>query len=607
MIRFKKATYELLCLTMIIIFVGINTYLMLELYIKRSNFNKSLKYTSELTEVQNTNIHVNKLFYFNQINVFYYPSYKWIFNNRIYQYSSHLLIKNFVPKQIDSIIIMAEDFRESDVLYAFRCVLKSLSSGAQISFKISKVFNFTNNIRRVQCDITVPVNFNNVDNVQIAIMNIFDFKSDSTNLTENDIVSHFYKLPYNMMNFQTPRIINVPDKKLPQIAHCVHYTYDLVAQDIDKILNWIEHQKQIGVKKIVFYNANIHKLLEDTIYKRYDKDFIEIRPYHIHYEAICDYNRINYFKLKDVVKYQAMNDQCENAYYNVFDNPSLNLKNRRRHQKITSNDCYSSLQPLYQYVSYYDFDELIYPRDKSFSTHNQALDCETSNFCKISKNYAQAWDLYEYINYLIKKSFKNSTNVSSIYFKNAFYLEPNYYSKQLMMDINEMITKNYKYFKNTTKFLNNNNNQTALRLHLKFKNKYGHYFLIYPNDFDYIKDLYETFTHMECINEIVNKDFDGAIEFSFRRFLFLATSDDLHRGKSIYNTDNVDGIFAHFTTFVRTNSERLIVDINDGILSHFRNDLYKNAKELSSSIRNLKVDIEYYLHLVSKYSSTCLQ
>ena len=148
-------------------------------------------------------------------------------------------------------------------------------------------------------------------------------------------------------------------------------------------------------------------------------------------------------------------------------------------------------------------------------------------------------------------------------------------------------------------------NTTVMKVHLKFINHHGHFFLIYPQDYDYVKQLYDTFSQIQCIHESVSIQTDKSLDSIFKRFLVLATTRDHHMGKSIHNTDNVDAVFTHYSSNVKTGSKSIDVNINDGVLSHFRNDLYFLARQLKSSIRNLKIDIEYYLNLISNYSNIC--
>lgn len=536
--------------------------------------------------------------------VFFYKTYEWMLNNRVYQYSAQLLIRNNTIVQIDSIITTRGDFNDDAVKQAFRCVIKSFKNDYEKQFRINVAYHFVGFIKRVICN--TDLHLSDINDVGVAIIDLFDYKSGGVILSENDLDKMDLKLPKNMMNFQKPRLIFLQEAKLQQIAHCVHYSYNLAVDDMDKIMKWIEIQKNFGIKKIIMYDTSIHDLLRKAVYEVYDKSFIDVRPYYIQFEAICDFNRLNVFKIFDIVKYQTMKDQCEDAFYNVFDNPTYSSKNRWKHQKITSNDCYSSLQHIYQFVSYFDFDEIIYPRmfriDNSLSLDKKSS-CDAADLCEQASKYKRKIDLHQFITQIIKtKSHHSMNKISSLYFTNGVYLEPNLHVKQIMSSLYDLITYNQSYFNLPS---NKIDNSSVAKIHLKLTHHYGHYFLVYPHDYEYIKLLYESYVKIECIHESVVRQVDSNLNPTFKRFLFLATERDHHMGKSIHNTDNVLAVFTHYSTNVKPNTNIIEVNRNDAILSHFRIDLFFLARQLKSNITNLKIDVEYYLHLISNYSNIC--
>ena len=127
----------------------------------------------------------------------------------------------------------------------------------------------------------------------MAIINKLDFNDKSENVNDIESGKMFFQLPHNMINFQKPRIIHMPQSKIPKIAHCLHYTYNYLEIGIDKILKWLEYQKSVGIDKIILYNSDRHNILENAVYSKYNLSFIEIRPYYINYDIICDFYRLN--------------------------------------------------------------------------------------------------------------------------------------------------------------------------------------------------------------------------------------------------------------------------------------------------------------------------
>ena len=210
--RFIEKIFRFLCF---IFFLLLNLSLIFQIYLGRINITST---HNELI-IENNESNGNIL---NRTN-------KWILNNRLYQYSSSLLVKNGLLKQIDSIILLTTDFEEYEIKHTFRCILKWTESSDEIEFSVDSVYNLSSNLRRVQCEVNKDINNSILTSIAIAIINIYDFKKydESTSLSKEEIESTFYKLPRNMMNFQTPRIIEIPEKKLEKVAHCVDYTYNI--------------------------------------------------------------------------------------------------------------------------------------------------------------------------------------------------------------------------------------------------------------------------------------------------------------------------------------------------------------------------------------------
>jgi hypothetical protein len=540
-----------------------------------------------------------------QTNITYFQTNTWIFNNRVFQYSSHLFIQNGKPTQIDSIIMTIDEVKESIVNDSFICLLKSVESGIELYYEITKIYSFKfSNAKRVKCDIRDDINFE-INNIVVAIINKLDFING--NVDYKIIKNHKipFKLPWNMISFQKPRIIYKPVKKIKKVAHCLHYTYNINQIDVSRILKWLDYQKSVGIDKIIIYNSDKESSWQNEIYLRFDKKFVDLRKYYIKYDDICDVVRLNKFKLEDISKYLLMKKYCEDLFYNKFDDPVDDPINRWKHQKLSCNDCYTSFEHVYEFVSYYDFDEIIYPRKSNlevFSTLNiHHTPCNETSVCQLAEDYKKSFNLYEFTKDLIKRSYTSKEHFISLYFPNAFYLEENDYVKQLMLDMNKVITENKTFFKNNTKSNN-------MLIHFKFTKNHGHIFVITPKDYNHIEMICNTYKMMSCIynkfNDRINKNL---VHSTFKRYLYFISNDNEQLGKLIHFTDNVYALHTHYPLFHLPNNNRFNLNAKDAVLMHFRSDLIKKAKDQNSSITNLKIDLEYYLHLISNFSSICLK
>ena len=544
----------------------------------------------------------NKISHKLQNDTKYYQTNYWMFNNQVFQYSVHLFVKNEEPFQIDSIIMMNEEVENIKVQNHYSCMLKSIKTGEELYFNMTTILSFKlSNSKRVKCNIKGKLKIN-LDDIVVAIINKLDFNDKSENVNDIESGKMFFQLPHNMINFQKPRIIHMPQSKIPKIAHCLHYTYNYLEIGIDKILKWLEYQKSVGIDKIILYNSDRHNILENAVYSKYNLSFIEIRPYYINYDIICDFYRLNLLKEENIIKYQVLKDYCEELFYTRFDDPSYNSTNRWKHQKVSCNDCYTSFEHVYEFVAYYDFDEIIYPRKASMNAYlslgNNEEMCYQSNFCLLSSNFETSFDLYNYTKDILKRTYHSKDPLGSVYFTNAFYLEENYYVKKLIDDLGNIITNKRNFFESKDKTEN-------ISIHLKFTRNLGHTFFIKSDDYDHLKQIYDSYMLMACIYDRFNSKLNNKLDLTFKRFLYFITEKDHQLGKLIHYTDNIYAIHTHFSLFKKDFSQKFYVDINDGILTHFRSDMFKKAQERKSSILNLKIDLEYYVHIVSKYSNTC--
>ena len=147
-----------------------------------------------------------------------------------------------------------------------------------------------------------------INNIVVAIINKFDFIREEIDFKIIKNHKTLFKLPWNMISFQKPRVIYKPIKKIPKIAHCLHYTYNINQIGLDKILNWLDYQKSVGIDKIIIYDSDKAKILQTAIALRFNKEFVDVRSYYIEYDNICDIRRLNTFRQEEVSKYQLMKD-----------------------------------------------------------------------------------------------------------------------------------------------------------------------------------------------------------------------------------------------------------------------------------------------------------
>ena len=523
-------------------------------------------------------------------SLFYFKQNNWMLNNRVFQYSSYVAIKNNrIVKVVGFILTKTVFKRNNELKGTFMCIIKFIKTSNENYYNASNVVDFVGRIKKIECDIIE--NIMEYENIVIAIVNRNEFKNNVDDFDDSDLENVTHKFLKSMISFQIPNKIFIRNQKLLEVATCVHYTHEV---SITKVLRWLDIQQSIGIKRIIIYSSEI-ELLKKKIYEIYDQTFVEIRPYIIHLKNICDAQQYDNFEHLGKVKYQALKDRCENEYYINFDN---SIKNSIwDHQVVTSNDCYLSFKFNYDIVAYYDFDEIIYPRSFRFDDSLSSTSCNT--FCDSKNNRFKRADIYSFFMSLVHKKNISKAHVSSVEFTHALYIKFNQNFKIFMKKLNEIIKNNEIYFKQDKNLFNDEN---ALRLALKLSPKNYHGFIIYPDDYNYLQSLSNSLVRItECFGKLARFQED-AQDHSFNRFIFFTKGKYLR--KFIHFTDNVDAVYANFNEFTKDGTQLIVADVNEGVVSHFRND-FVEIKSENSSIKNLKIDLEYFFILISR-SNKCL-
>jgi hypothetical protein len=415
-----------------------------------------------------------------------------------------------------------------------------------------------------------------------------------TDYTDDDVgtMQPANKFSYRMINFQKPMHIVRKSEKKKAIAQCVHFSYSITEKGLISIIKWLGLQKRIGIDKIVIYDSNGDNLFRQ-INAQFDGYFVEIRPYHIQKDDMCHLHKRDNMTSEHL---QAAYDQCLKLYYKHFSSPVAVSVNRWKHQAITANDCYRTLSKTHEYVSMYDFDEIILPRQYNMSNFEEARDpfnCDRLNsICTLNKMPS---NLYDYITNLVKRRFdKPITKLNSIVFKHGAYLAQTFSIQDFFSRIKGIL-------------IDPNSVTYPVKLKLSLILNYGHSFEITQTDLDYLKYLHETYTSLKCLYDrhfFLKKNFDE----DFARFVYFTTNKDHQMGKCIHYTNNVKLIFTHYPISMASDTHSLEVERHENIVSHFRQEYYALARNLVSSINNVGVDVEYFLFVFRNFlqKNNCL-
>lgn len=360
----------------------------------------------------------------------------------------------------------------------------------------------------------------------------------------------------------------------------------LKKQDYKDLLWWIELNKLIGYKKIVFCNISIANTYEfNKLFDRY-KNFVEVvqfkyLPNFIDVNATSNPHQYltSYFQLKKNGKYHK-------STRNMFDN--LNQK-----------ECYWNNAGKYEHIAIIDIDETVIPRinSKILISDNfeflKSIDIDESFFkndffnifnheLKCSKSKGKYIDLY------LKKLNLFDEN---LYFKMAFYLSDHILSEifdSIEKYFNSVNTDNFSltHYINVTHFKPIRNNNTVYNYSISIE---GH------DEIKYAKNLLLLYKNIALHSkEFYNKTF---IHYShkFSSFFYLyGRGVTEYCGKTIHNTEKTYDFWVHYPV----GSKKLRIPFNDGHSSHFRDEFEINNPFTkfngSIPIKELVFDFNYF-------------
>ena len=398
-------------------------------------------------------------------------------------------------------------------------------------------------------------------------------------------------LPYSFISYQWPIIVDKIKNVSKTVSSCLHFTYGTVAGHLE---NWIDIHLSFGIAEIVIYDGTSNFELTEKFQNKYKRENrLKIVPYRINQTDLCSrLPKTEFAKIEELLK-----KYCLKFHELEFKNF---ISGRSKHEQITSNDCYTQMSKKHEFITYYDADEFVFPRsfdidmEPSFDYDNKTSFCSKEPF-QPKDTGMNGSSMYFYIDGLVEKyrDGRDKDKLSSISFDHAAYLVANNESDKLIQDLGSIINKN--------------NNATQFPIKVVFgdpKNKRGHTFIIEKEDLDHAKRLFKEY---KSIFQPDKKFLISKLDSTLQRSLVLITEHQLRWPKCIYYHKNVNALFIHYPTDLLPDTWQLKPNAIDGhFLSHFRKD--SNVffqSNLESSIKKLKIDLEYLRLYLKKYSSIC--
>jgi hypothetical protein len=357
------------------------------------------------------------------------------------------------------------------------------------------------------------------------------------------------------------------------IGHCVHLIRDLNQNRSKRLLNWTKMQKKIGIKEIRLYIFNVTGDVVSSIRENNSNDFIKIIYHHTKFEDVCkkEIKRLNSNPSSIFFRKQHM--ICENAFKIYFNFNDEMISNA--HERINTNDCFFNYKYEYEYVSNYDFDEIILPRNMN---NMEKLTCNNSLSTFQNINY----NIYDYVDKLFSSYGKFITSCLS--FENVIFFPNNHHLDVFLEDL-----KNNQKYPNSISYKWNGLNHKTIN-----------YLMNSNDDLKYSKNLFYNSYLYKCLQNHYQNLFKELIEDNWNNA--IASVVNSRSGKSIFNTDNTEAVNQHFSSNSRYSIIRK-VPLNLGFTGHFREDISGFIDNQIYPINFFIVDIEYYLFLISLNSN----
>ncbi|CAF1133746.1 unnamed protein product [Brachionus calyciflorus] len=237
------------------------------------------------------------------------------------------------------------------------------------------------------------------------------------------------------------------------------------------------------------------------------------------------------------------------------------------HERMCTNNCLLESKYEYEYLTNYDFDEFVFPRN-FMTNHVKQSDYDLENIDLTLNN-----NIMDYISKLNKKYGKN---ISYYAFENVLFLNEHAFLNKKIVNLEKNETSiEYKF--------------PPCNLVYKFDSR---------NDSEWVNAVRKIQPYVSGLNETIKKS--EILNYKLNNLVgSLVNNRD---GKSIYNTNFTESLNQHFAWTTTKNSIKVPIDF--GYVSHFRDrDLVINK---TFDLAQVYYDIEYYNFLYKLISNNLL-
>lgn len=328
---------------------------------------------------------------------------------------------------------------------------------------------------------------------------------------------------------------------------------------LSRMLNWLEFQKRFGYQKIKLYLFQVSDQVERVLTEHGENLglSLDLVDYRFSYESLCRHQISLYEENRNSSLRKSLLDACTNFVSYYFDPRKDTVVNS--HEKVCTNDCLSNFKYEYEFMTNFDFDELLLPRKIMINNYSALIkESNTSNY-----------DIYEYASDLVRKY---GSNIASFRFEHVLFLDHFDYEflKNVFSKLSQVI---YKYYKN----------QETLQFRIQIEDELLIGFLRESQQL--VLSLNETIWKKSKIDEIWNRPY--AINLQNRL------------GKSLFVSKWTEMCNQHTIEYRSGDSEEKVLPLVDGFSSHFRELIEGFFTGALMDFNRFLLDLEYYKFLAN--------
>lgn len=491
----------------------------------------------------------------------------WIFNQRVAQYSTKIVLDNRGDVIIEALAFFSYENEISDLIKSkVRCialvgkrvhVLRILDSTSIVTL-IPSGSIFSRLLWKIRCELksTMYDASDNLREIRIALTDVEEYQNLKN--THKFDGQENYLVSFHHATFHD---LKVPKKRA--VAHCVHMVRGLDETRTRRMRNWLFIQKSIGIDRVRLYFASVNKSVENALRDEF-RDFIEVVNYGLEFGSVCRsaLSIVNSSQVEQEIS-EYMYENCLKFYRVYFDDSKSFMINA--HEKICTNDCLMNFQYQYEFATNYDFDEFIFPR--KFRTDDFGLFKSAATCNQSMSSFKFDYSIYNYARDLVNE---HGSDVSFFLFENVVFLT-----------IPESLN-----------FIDNFINLPSQNIQLAAASGEKLILRVTKSDFDKISEIIELQDMIKCFNAtIVNS---GKFESIWNVPFALLINN--RWGKSLFNTNLTVTYHQHGADLER-GTRKVRLPIEKGFVNHFREHFGGFLENQVYSFYHFRLDLEYYQFL----------